>query len=40
MIHLQQGGFPVGYPRMETPHSDEDTGFQGNVSFGRNRIVS
>lgn len=40
MVFMQKGGFPVGYPRMETPHSEEDQGFGGNVAFGRNRIVS
>lgn len=37
---LQEGGFPAGYPRMDTAHSEKEGDMQGNVGFGRRRIVS
>lgn len=40
MEFLQEGSFPVGYPRMETAHSDTEGELQGNVGFGRKRIVT
>lgn len=40
MLELQRGGYPAGYPRMETPHTDKDPEGGGNVSFGRHRTVS
>lgn len=47
MEFMQEGPFPVGYPRMETPHSDQEGGGlpgDGNsvagVSFGRSRQIS
>lgn len=47
MDFLQEGGFPSGYPRMSTPHSDrvesglpDDGNSQIGVSFGRSRQIS
>lgn len=39
MDFLQQGGFPAGYPRMETPHTDQIGEMSGNIGFGRTRKV-
>lgn len=31
--------FPVGYPRMGTPHSEQVGDLQGQVGFGRTRKI-
>lgn len=37
---LQEGGYPAGYPRMNTFHTDEDPELRGLGAMGRTRIVS